>query len=80
MFPSLILAFYNSENRQLGSSGDWLPTPVTDFLEIDEYGNASILTPKQLSNIPNFPGFIWENGSMINHLIGSVIITLEDLA
>lgn len=79
MFPSLILAFYNSEYRQWGSSGDWLPTPVTDFLEIDEYGNATILTLEQLTNIPNFPGFIWENGSMKSHLIGSIIITLEDL-
>lgn len=80
MFPSLILTFYNSENRQWESSGDWLPTPVTDFLEIDEYGNAAKLTLEQLTNIPNFPGFIWENGSLINHLIGSVIITLEDLS
>ncbi len=79
MFPSVILTFYNSEYRQWGSSGDWLPTHVTDFLEIDEYGNESILTLEQLANIPNFPGFIWENGSMINHLIGSIIIKLSDL-
>ena len=78
MFPSVILAFYNRESRQWGSSGDWLPIPITDFLEIDEYGNASILTLEQLTKIPNFPGLISEKGTMIVHLIGSISITMED--
>jgi hypothetical protein len=78
MFPSVIIAFYNSEYRQWGSSGDWLPLPITDFLEIDEFGNASILTTEQLTKIPNFPGFISEKCTMIVHLIGSISITMED--
>ena len=78
LFPSLILEFNNLTYRNWGTSGDAMPVPFTEFLEINEFGKPSELTLEQLINIPNFPGFISEKGSMIDHLIGSIIITIED--
>ena len=78
LFPSLIMEFNNFTYRNWGTSGDAMPFPVTEFLEINECGKPSELTLEQLTNIPNFPGFISEKGSMIDHLIGSISITMED--
>lgn len=78
LYPSLILEFNTFTYRNWGKTGDAMPYPVTDFIEIDVNGNVSELTPEQLTNIPNFPGFIWEKGSWSGHLIGSVLITKED--
>jgi hypothetical protein len=78
LYPSLILEFNTFTYRNWGNTGDAMPIPVTDFLEIDVNGNVSILTSEQLTSIENFPGFIWEKGSMSHHLIGSVLITKED--
>jgi hypothetical protein len=78
LFPSLIMEFNNFTYRNWGTSGDAMPVPVTEFLEINEYGKPSELTLEKLTNVPNFPGFISEKGSMKGHLIGSISITMED--
>jgi hypothetical protein len=78
LFPSLIMEFNNFTYRNWGTSGDAMPVPVTEFLEINEYGKPSELTLELLTNVPNFPGFISEKDTMIVHLIGSISITMED--
>jgi len=78
LYPSLILEFNNYTYRDWGNTGDAIPVPVIEFLEIDVNGNVSNLTSEQLTSIANFPGFIWEKGSWRGHLIGSISITKED--
>jgi hypothetical protein len=78
LFPSLIVEFNNFTYRNWGTSGDAMPVPVTEFLLINECGKPSELTLEQFTNVPNFPGFITEKGSMKGHLIGSISISMED--